>query len=69
MEDRTQKTKIPKSYRLRTEIVEAIKAGMEKHGFDNETEYLEAVLASALGINLPKPEVPKVRRKAYALAA
>jgi hypothetical protein len=68
MEDRN-KTKISKSYRLRTEIVDAIKAGMEKHGFDNETEYLEAVLARALGVSLPKPELPKISRKAQALAA
>lgn len=69
MEDRITKTKISKSYRFRPEIVEAIQAGMEKHGYSNETEYLEDVLSRALNLNLPKPEAPKVNRKALALAA
>ena len=69
MEDRITKTKISKSYRFRHEIVEAIQAGMEKHGYSNETEYLEDVLSRALNLNLPKPEAPKVNRKALALAA
>jgi len=69
MEEQTTKTKISKSYRFRPEIVEAIQAGMEKHGYTNETQYLEDVLSRALNLALPKPELPKVNRKALALAA
>lgn len=69
MENETPKTKISKSYRFRREIVEAIEAGMAKHNFANETAYLEAVLERALGVDLAKPEPPKVSRKALSLAA
>ena len=68
METQNTKNKIPKSYRLRADIVTAIQAAMEKHGYSNETEYLEDVLARALNLDIPKPSAPRVSRKALALA-
>ena len=69
MEKETPKKKVMKSYRLRPEIVEAIAKGMERHGFTEETAYVETVLQLALNVNLPVPTRPSVNRKALALAA
>lgn len=69
METQTTKKKILRSYRLRPEIVDAIRQGMERHGYQEETAYIEAVLQLALGVKAPTPSRPSVSRKVLALAA
>lgn len=69
MEKQTPKKKVLKSYRLRPEIVDAIQAGMQKHGYSEETAYLEAILELALRLTPKRAVRPKVSRRATALAA
>jgi hypothetical protein len=70
MNEQAAKTKVMKAWRLHPDIVEAIKRGHEKHGYPDETAYVEAIFRRVLGLpERPEPEPLRVTKQALELRA
>lgn len=72
MSEPTVETKIMKSWRLRADIVKKIEDGNKDCGYPNETAYIEALLCLVYDLPnppMPKPKLPRVRKKALAMLA
>jgi hypothetical protein len=71
-EPTTNENKVVKAWRLRPDIVRAIKDAWPDHEYPNETAYVEAIFCRVLGLPepvMPKPKPPRISKKAMALRA
>ena len=65
-----QKPKVMKAWRLHPDVVEAIKRGAEKHGYPDETSFVETIFRRVLGLpetQKPTPQPPQISNEAMDL--
>lgn len=70
MSQQIPKNKVMKSWRLHPEIVDAIRRGMETHGYPDETSFVETIFRRVLGLpEVPEPTPPQISEQAMDLRA
>lgn len=68
MAKESTKTKVRKSYRIHPDIAAAIKRAMSKHGYQDETAFVETVFRRVLGLpEIKQPEPLAISKNAIEL--